>query len=55
MGAVLRYVATEIAPVGKDAANYMAEETQGAVKTVARAAAEGIYEARDNSAANKTP
>jgi hypothetical protein len=44
MGAMARYMATEIAPVGADTANYMAKETQEGVKTVARAAAEGVKE-----------
>ncbi|HTD85914.1 MAG TPA: hypothetical protein VK850_05000 [Candidatus Binatia bacterium] len=44
MGAMARYMATEIAPVGADTANYMAKETQEGVKTVARAAAEGVRE-----------
>jgi hypothetical protein len=42
MGAVSRYVADEVAPVGKDVVNYMAEGTQDAVRTVAGAVAEGL-------------
>lgn len=47
-GAVARYMAAEIAPVGKDTVNYMAEGTKDAVKTVARAVAEGVHEARSS-------
>lgn len=42
MGAVARYSAAEIAPVGKDTINYMADGTKGGIKTVARAVGEGI-------------
>jgi hypothetical protein len=41
-GAIARYQAGEVAPVAKDAFNYMAEGTQEGVKTVATAVAEGI-------------
>ncbi len=44
MGAVLRFIAGESAPVAADATNYMAEETKGAVETVAKAAAKGVAE-----------
>ena len=44
MGAVSRYAAAEQVPVATDAANDMAEGSQGAVKTVARAVAEGFKE-----------
>ena len=44
MGSLLRYMAAEMTPVATDAVNEMAEGTQGAVKTVARAAAEGVRE-----------
>lgn len=46
MGAVARYTAAEQVPVAADAINDLAEGTQAAVKTVARAAAEGVIEAR---------
>jgi hypothetical protein len=46
LGAVVRYVATESAPVAKDVVNYMAEGTKDSVKTVARAIAEGVQEAQ---------
>jgi hypothetical protein len=47
MGAVSRYVAGETAPVAADATNYMADETRGAVETVAKSAAKGITEGID--------
>ena len=42
MGAVTRYIADEVAPVGKDVVNYMADGTQGAVRTIAAAVGEGL-------------
>lgn len=45
MGAIARYTAQEYAPVAKDTVNYMAEETSGAVKTIAGAIGEGLREA----------
>lgn len=42
MGAVSRYVANEIAPVGKDVVNYMAEGTKDAVRDVATAVGDGL-------------
>ena len=42
IGAVSRYIADEVAPVGKDVVNYMAEGTQDAVRTVAAAVGEGL-------------
>ena len=42
MGAVRRYMAHELAPVGKDAVNYMAEGTKDAVRDVATAVGEGL-------------
>jgi len=47
MGRIARYMAEEIAPVGKDTINYMAEGTQGGIRSVARAIGEGL---RDGSA-----
>ena len=44
VGAFARYVAAEQAPVARDTVNYMAENTQDAVRTVARAAAQGVTE-----------
>jgi hypothetical protein len=49
MGAVARYIAAEQVPVATDAVTDLAEGTQGAVKTVARAVAEGVQEARKNT------
>ena len=42
LGAITRYMGNEIAPVGKDMANYMAAGTKGAVRDVASAVAEGL-------------
>jgi hypothetical protein len=44
IGAVVRYLAGETAPVAKDTFNYMAEGTQDGVRTIARSAAEGMKE-----------
>lgn len=44
MGLAFRFFTGETLPVTVDAANYTAEATQGAVKTVAKAAAEGMVE-----------
>ena len=46
MGAIVRYQAGEVAPVGKDTFNYMAEGTKEGVRTVATAIATGL---RDTS------
>ena len=46
IGALARYSAAEQVPVATDAINDLAEGTQGAVKTVARAVVEGIKEAQ---------
>jgi len=42
MGAVTRYQAAEVAPVATDTINYVAEETQDSVRTVANAIGEGL-------------
>lgn len=42
LGAVSRYMANEVAPVGKDVVNYMADGTKGAVREVAAAIGEGL-------------
>lgn len=55
MGSLARYVAAEQAPVAKDTINYMAEGTQDAVKTVARAAAKGVAEGMQSSPADHEP
>ena len=47
MGGIARYTAAEHVPVATDAINEMAEGTKGAVKTVARAVAEGVKEAQE--------
>lgn len=44
LGAVQRYVAGESAPVAKDVVNYMGENTQPGVKSIAKAVTEGIRE-----------
>ena len=44
LGVIARFVAGESAPVAADTVNYMAEETKGAVETVAKAAAKGVVE-----------
>ncbi|MHC4386436.1 MAG: hypothetical protein ACYSUG_05530, partial [Planctomycetota bacterium] len=41
-GKLARYQAAEMAPVQKDTFNYIADGTQGGVKTVANAAGEGL-------------
>ena len=52
-GAIARYMTAEGVPVATDAANDLAEGTQGAVKTVAHAIAEGVREAHQDKP-NKT-
>ena len=54
MGAFSRYIAAEQAPVAKDTINYMADGTQEAVRTVARAAAQGITEGVQRAQATTT-
>jgi protein-S-isoprenylcysteine O-methyltransferase Ste14 len=54
LGAVARYTAAEQVPVATDAINDLAEGTQGAVKTVARAVVEGAVEGIDE-ARKKSP
>lgn len=55
MGAVSRYVAGEIAPVGKDVVNYMASETKDAVKEVANSVAAGLREGATATTDTKCP
>jgi hypothetical protein len=50
LGAVSRYMANEVAPVGKDVVNYMAEGTKGAVHDIAAAVAGGL---RDGTAGSE--
>lgn len=45
-GAVVRYIASETAPVGKDLTNYMADGTKGSIRDVATAVGEGFAAAR---------
>jgi ribosomal protein L40E len=42
MGAVTRYMANEVAPVGKDVVNYMVDGTEGSIRKVASAVGEGL-------------
>jgi len=42
VGAVSRYMADEVAPVGKDVFNYMADGTKGSIRNVAAAVGEGL-------------
>ena len=42
LGAITRYVAGEVAPVGKDVFNYTVAETKGAVRDLAAAVGEGL-------------
>jgi hypothetical protein len=51
MGAVARFIAGETAPVASDTVNYMAEETKGAVETVAKAAGKGVVEGMESGRA----
>lgn len=44
MGAVFRFAARETRPVAAETVNYMAVETQDAVKTVSKSIAEGVAE-----------
>jgi len=44
VGKVARYMAEEIAPVGKDTFNYLADGTRQGVKAMTRAVAEGLAE-----------
>lgn len=42
LGSIARYMANEIAPVGKDTTNYMVGGTRGAVRDLAAAVGEGL-------------
>jgi hypothetical protein len=57
LGTFTRFVAGETAPVAVDTVNYMADETKGAVETVAKSAAKGIAEGVEagRAAANFCP
>jgi hypothetical protein len=54
VGAVIRYMAAETAPVARDTVNYVAEGTQEGVRTIARSVAEGVAEAQAKSKADAT-
>jgi RNA polymerase subunit RPABC4/transcription elongation factor Spt4 len=51
MGRVMRYMAGETAPVGKDTFNYLAEGTREGVQAMAGAVAQGLREGRADSGA----
>lgn len=42
LGSISRYMANEVAPVGKDVVNYMADGTQDAMRGMATAVGEGL-------------
>ncbi|MEM7624932.1 MAG: zinc ribbon domain-containing protein [Planctomycetota bacterium] len=44
LGAIVRYQASEIAPVGKDTLNYLADGTAPSVRALSRNVAEGLRE-----------
>jgi membrane protease subunit (stomatin/prohibitin family) len=46
LGAISRYTAGEVAPVGKDTFRYAAHHTRGAVKDLAQAVGEGLQATR---------
>lgn len=51
MGSVARYAANEIAPVGKDAFNYVAKESQEGIRDIASAISDGMAENSSQSPA----
>jgi hypothetical protein len=53
LGALQRYTAAETAPVAKDVANYMGENTQPGAKALARALTEGVAEALEEKRQEK--
>lgn len=53
IGAFARYFAGESAPVTKDVVNYMGENTQSGVKSVAKAITQGIKEGLSDSQDSK--
>ena len=55
MGAVTRYAAQEVAPVGKDTFNYMAEGTQEFVSTAARSIGAGLAEGMGDAGTSEAP
>lgn len=54
LGAMQRYVAGESAPVVKDVINYMGENIQPGVKSIAKAVTEGIKEGLSEEQKTKT-
>jgi hypothetical protein len=52
LGTIIRYQAHEVAPVGKDTFNYLAEGTKGGVRTMATAVGTGL--AQGMAGTNKT-
>lgn len=42
LGTISRYVAGEVAPIGKDVVNYMATETKGAIREISAAVGQGL-------------
>ena len=52
MGAIFRYQAGEVAPVGKDTFNYMADGTQPGVRTIAAAIGAGLAEGANREKTN---
>ncbi len=52
MGAIIRYQAGEVAPVGKDTFNYMADGTKEGVRAMATAIGAGLHEASNQAPLN---
>ena len=50
IGAFTRYIASEVAPVGKDMTNYMVKGTRGSIRDVAAAIGEGFAAAQSPGA-----
>jgi len=48
LGAVSRYVANEVAPIGTDTIRYVAEGTRGAVRDIAAAVGAGLREGQEH-------
>lgn len=53
MGKVARYQASELAPVGKDVANYMMDNTQDSVRDFAGAIGEGLNQEKTGASNHK--
>ncbi|TCT17159.1 double zinc ribbon protein [Natranaerovirga pectinivora] len=53
MGAMARYQANEIAPVGKDVFNYMADGTSEGVKNISKAIHSGVTESKNGIRKNE--